>query len=81
MKFLSAKYNIEIETEEPEPCTKRDFQPKQNSNYQKETTATYYYEDELGNILYKICRREWLNNGKRKISWPILKIIVNGALE
>ncbi|HEY8890499.1 MAG TPA: hypothetical protein VIM70_09620 [Clostridium sp.] len=66
MKFLSAKYNIEIETEDPETSTKGDFQPKQNLNYQKETTANYYYEDELGNILYKICRREWLDNGKRK---------------
>lgn len=66
MKFLSAKYNVEIEMEDPEPSTKRDFQTKQNSNYQKEITAKYYYEDELGNILYKICRREWLNNGKRK---------------
>ena len=66
MKFLSTKYNVKIETEDPKPSTKRDFQPKQNSNYQKKTIANYYYEDELGNILYKICRREWLDNGKRK---------------
>ena len=98
MKFLSTKYNIKIETDAPEPSTKRNFQPKQNIsssyssnktnnynntskgkdddlknngkkdtfNYQKEITANYYYEDELGNILYKICRREWLDKGKRK---------------
>ncbi|MBU3110190.1 hypothetical protein [Clostridium lacusfryxellense] len=66
MKFLGAKYNIRIETEGPEPSTKRDFHQKQNINYQKETTANYYYEDELGNILYKICRREWMDKGKRK---------------
>ncbi|MCB2308741.1 hypothetical protein LGL08_19455 [Clostridium estertheticum] len=66
MKFLSTKYNVEIETEGPKPSTKRDFQTKQNFNYQKKTTAKYYYEDELGNILYKICRREWMDNDKRK---------------
>ncbi|MBU3182539.1 hypothetical protein [Clostridium psychrophilum] len=45
MKFLSAKYNINIEMEDPQPSTKRDIKPKQNSNYKKETTANYYYED------------------------------------
>ncbi|MGV8981874.1 hypothetical protein [Clostridium sp.] len=56
MKFLSEKYNIKIETEEPKTAL----------SYHKETTASYYYEDELGVILYKISRREWLDNGKRK---------------
>ncbi|MBU3188340.1 hypothetical protein K9O30_03040 [Clostridium bowmanii] len=56
IKFLSEKYNIKIETEDPKPTL----------SYHKETTASYYYEDELGAILYKISRREWLDNGKRK---------------
>ena len=65
-KFLSSKYNIKIETEDPETSTKRDFQTKQILNYQKETTGNYYYEDELGNILYKICRRKRMDKSERK---------------
>ena len=92
VKFLSAKYNIEIETEDPVASAKRDFGSNQNIsssyasnynnitnkikdddfknspkrdtfNYHKEIIANYFYEDELGAILYKICRREWLDNG------------------
>jgi hypothetical protein len=35
-------------------------------NYHKEVVANYYYEDEEGNTLYKICRRQWMEEGKRK---------------
>jgi DNA primase len=95
VKFLSAKYNIDIETADPVTDTKRGFEPKQNMdiscasnknnatykvkqddfknsgkkdkfNFRKDVTANYYYQDELGNIVYKICRREWMDNGKRK---------------
>ncbi|MBZ9689681.1 hypothetical protein G9F72_025725 [Clostridium estertheticum] len=64
VKFLSTKYNIKIATEDHEATVKRDnFEPKQRH---KEIVANYYYEDEQENILYKICRREWIDKGKRK---------------
>lgn len=56
VKFLSEKYNIKIETEDPGT----------NFNHHKNITANYYYEDELGNILYKICRREWMDKCQKK---------------
>jgi 5S rRNA maturation endonuclease (ribonuclease M5) len=41
--------------------------PKSNTpNYHKKITANYYYEDEKGKGLYKICRREWMEEDQRK---------------
>ena len=60
VRFLSERYNIQIEKESCE-ATKSSI-----PNYRKEVTAIYYYEEESGNILYKICRREWRDEGKRK---------------
>lgn len=49
----------------------KDFDLKNSAksntlNYRKEIVANYYYEDEQGNVLYKICRREWMDEDKRK---------------
>lgn len=41
--------------------------PKNNTpNYHKKITANYYYEDEKVKGLYRICRREWMEEGETK---------------
>lgn len=44
----------------------KDSSKGNTSNCHKKIVANYYYEDEQGNTLYKICRREWMDKGKRK---------------
>ncbi|MCB2297898.1 hypothetical protein [Clostridium tagluense] len=62
VKFLSEKYNIKIATKHQGTFVEDD----NLKNCHKDIIANYYYEDEQGNTLYKICRREWMDNGKRK---------------
>jgi hypothetical protein len=54
-----------------EPTEGKDFDLENSSkrdalNYHKEIVANYHYKDEQGNILYKICRRQWMDKGKSK---------------
>ncbi|MCB2290414.1 hypothetical protein LGK97_11615 [Clostridium sp. CS001] len=60
--FLSKKYNIKLDKGE----VFNNNVKSDRSSHRKEVVANYYYKDEGGNVLYKICRREWMEEDKRK---------------